>query len=113
MRLLGNNEVLFEREYYSVGGGFIEWKGWEKPEVGKPIYPYGNMTQLKALMRKNNVNLTEVMMANEKAITGIDEVEINRRIDQLLEAIVRKRHVYEIQGNFRGRFGTEYGDVLI
>jgi L-serine dehydratase len=87
MRLLGNNEVLFEREYYSVGGGFIEWKGWEKPEVGKPIYPYGNMTQLKALMRKNNVNLTEVMMANEKAITGIDEVEINRRIDQLLEAM--------------------------
>jgi L-serine dehydratase len=87
MRLLGNNEVLFEREYYSVGGGFIQWKGWVKPECGKPIYPYGNMTQLKALMRKNNVNLTEVMMANEKAITGLGEVEINQRIDQILEAM--------------------------
>lgn len=49
MRLFGNNEVLFEREYYSVGGGFIQWKGWVKPECGKPIYPYGNMTQLKPL----------------------------------------------------------------
>ena len=87
MRLLGNNEVLFEREYYSVGGGFIQWKGWVKSECGKPIYPYGNMTQLKALMRKNNVNLTEVMMANEKAITGVAEIEINQRIDQILEAM--------------------------
>ncbi len=25
--LLGGNETLFELEYYSVGGGFIEWKG--------------------------------------------------------------------------------------
>lgn len=87
MRLLGKNEVLFGREYYSVGGGFIQWKGWEKPECGKPIYPYGNMTQLKELIRKNNVKLTEVMMANEKAITGLAEVEINQGIDQILEAM--------------------------
>lgn len=23
--------VLHEKEYYSVGGGFIQWKGWEPP----------------------------------------------------------------------------------
>jgi L-serine dehydratase len=87
MRLLGNNEVLFEREYYSVGGGFIQWKGWIKPERGKPVYPYGNMAQLQALMRKHKVNLKEVMMANEKALSGLAEVEINRRIDQILQAM--------------------------
>jgi L-serine dehydratase len=28
IRLLGENSIpLFEREYYSVGGGFIQWKG--------------------------------------------------------------------------------------
>ena len=26
-KLLAGKEVLLEQEYYSVGGGFIEWKG--------------------------------------------------------------------------------------
>src|SRR5262249_23286400 len=30
-KLLGGSEVLLEQEYYSVGGGFIEWKGYTPP----------------------------------------------------------------------------------
>src|SRR5262249_25539327 len=29
--LLAGNEPLYELEYYSVGGGFIEWKGYKPP----------------------------------------------------------------------------------
>src|SRR3954470_23697577 len=31
-KLMGGDSVLFEQEYYSVGGGFIEWKGYEAPK---------------------------------------------------------------------------------
>ena len=25
-----------QQEYYSVGGGFIEWKGYQPPKKGQP-----------------------------------------------------------------------------
>ena len=28
VKLLAGEQVLLEQEYYSVGGGFIEWKGY-------------------------------------------------------------------------------------
>ena len=30
-KLMAGNTVVFEQEYYSVGGGFIEWKGYKPP----------------------------------------------------------------------------------
>jgi L-serine dehydratase len=47
IRLLGEDEVVFEREYYSVGGGFLQWKGWKEPKRGTPVYKYENMAQMK------------------------------------------------------------------
>ena len=38
-KLLAGNESLYELEYYSVGGGFIEWKGYKPPEKGNPSIP--------------------------------------------------------------------------
>ena len=35
-KLMAGNKVLFEQEYYSVGGGFIEWKGYKPPKKGRP-----------------------------------------------------------------------------
>src|SRR5580765_8102890 len=32
VKLLAGNAVLLEQEYYSVGGGFIEWKGYTPPK---------------------------------------------------------------------------------
>ena len=39
-KLLAGDKVLLEQEYYSVGGGFIEWKGYTPPKKGQPKYPY-------------------------------------------------------------------------
>src|SRR5262252_1139626 len=45
-KLLAGDQVLLEQEYYSVGGGFIEWKGYEPPRKGQPKYPYATMAEL-------------------------------------------------------------------
>ena len=37
-KLMGGDAVLLEQEYYSVGGGFIEWKGYQPPKKGQPKY---------------------------------------------------------------------------
>ena len=47
-KLMAGDKVLYEQEYYSVGGGFIEWKGYEPPKKGQPKYPYATMKELRA-----------------------------------------------------------------
>src|SRR5207244_9417844 len=37
-KLLAGDEVLLEQEYYSVGGGVIEWKGDRPPKTNAPKY---------------------------------------------------------------------------
>lgn len=87
MRLLGGNGVILEKEYYSTGGGFIQWKGWTEPQRGTPSYPYGNMDQLKAQLNKNAIPLHRLIMENEKAITGGNDEEINGKLDLILKAM--------------------------
>ena len=41
-KLMAGDKVLLEQEYYSVGGGFIEWKGYTPPKKNPPKYPYRN-----------------------------------------------------------------------
>ena len=51
-KLMGGDAVLYELEYYSVGGGFIEWKGYEPPKKGQPKYPYATMAELQKHARR-------------------------------------------------------------
>ena len=37
-KLMAGDTVLLEQEYYSVGGGFIEWKGYTPPKKNAPKY---------------------------------------------------------------------------
>ena len=38
-KLMAGDTVLLEQEYYSVGGGFIEWKGYKPPKKGAAEVP--------------------------------------------------------------------------
>ena len=38
-KLMAGDTVLLEQEYYSVGGGFIEWKGYTPPKKGAAEVP--------------------------------------------------------------------------
>lgn len=84
IRLTAGDQTLLEREYYSVGGGFLQWQGWEESPRGRPKYAYANMAQLLKLLKKHRISLDRLMIANEQAITGMDEDEILTRLDHLM-----------------------------
>ena len=80
--------MLHELEYYSVGGGFIEWKGYEPPKKGAPKYPYSTMKELQAHAEKNKLSIAQIVMANEVAVSGKSEEEINAFIDKITTAMI-------------------------
>ena len=87
-KLMGGDTVLYEQEYYSVGGGFIEWKGYEPPKKGQPKFPYSTMKELQAHAVQNKLSIAQLMMANEVAVSGKSEAEINAFIDKIHGAMV-------------------------
>jgi L-serine dehydratase len=87
-KLMGGDQVLYEQEYYSVGGGFIEWKGYTPPKKGAPKYPYSTIKELQAHAEKNNLSLAQVAMANEVSVSGKSEAEVNAFIDKITTAMV-------------------------
>jgi L-serine dehydratase len=87
-RLMGGDTVLLEQEYYSVGGGFIEWKGYEPPKKGQPKFPYSTMKELQSHADQNKLSIAQLVMANEVAVSGKSEAEINAFIDKIHGAMV-------------------------
>jgi L-serine dehydratase len=87
-KLMGGDQVLNELEYYSVGGGFIEWKGYEPPKKGAPKYPYSTMKELQTHAEKNNLSIAQVIMANEVAVSGKTEAEVTAFVDKITTAMV-------------------------
>jgi L-serine dehydratase len=86
-KLLAGNEVLYEQEYYSVGGGFIEWKGYTPPKKNPPKYPYTNMKELRAHADNNKLTIAQVILANEMAIPGRTEAEVWAFVDKIINAM--------------------------
>jgi L-serine dehydratase len=87
-RLMGGDKVLHELEYYSVGGGFIEWKGYTPPKKGAPKYPYATMKELQTHAEKNKISIAQAILANEVAVSGKSEAEIYAFIDKISNAMV-------------------------
>ena len=69
-KLMAGDTVLFEQEYYSVGGGFIEWKGYTPPKKNPPKYPFRTMKELRKHADNNKMTIAQVMLANEMSISG-------------------------------------------
>ena len=87
-KLMAGDAVLLEQEYYSVGGGFIEWKGYSPPKKGAPKYPYATMKELQAHADRENLSIAQLAMANEIAVSGKSEAEINAFLDKISTAMV-------------------------
>lgn len=88
-RLLAENETLYELEYYSVGGGFIEWKGYTPPIQGQPKYPYALAKDLKKYLIEDKIPLGKLLLENEMAISGKSENEVWHFLDQVAEVMLR------------------------
>lgn len=85
--LMAGNTVLYEQEYYSVGGGFIEWKGYTPPRKNPPKYPYGTMKELRQHAERNGLSIPQVILANEVAVSGKSEDEVYSFIDTIISAM--------------------------
>ena len=88
VKLLAGNEVLLEQEYYSVGGGFIEWKGYTPPKKNPPKYPFATMKELRGHAETNKTTIAKIMLANEMSIAGRSEAEVNAFVDKIINAMV-------------------------
>ena len=87
-KLMAGDEVLLEQEYYSVGGGFIEWKGYTPPKKNPPKYPFATMKELRAHADNNKISIAKVMLANEMSIAGRTEEEVFAFVDKIINAMV-------------------------
>ena len=87
-KLMAGSTVLLEQEYYSVGGGFIEWKGYTPPKKNPPKYPFSTMKELRRHADQNKLTIAQVILANEMAIPGRSEEEVYAFIDKITNAMV-------------------------
>ncbi len=101
------NTALLSREYYSVGGGFLQWKGWKAPERGKPAHPYGSMRRLRERLRETGLTLHELILENESAMTGMPRPEVFARLDEVMVAMIASvERGLEAEGDLPGTLGV-------
>ncbi len=86
-QLLAGDKPLLEQEYYSVGGGFIEWKGYTPPKKGQPKYPYETMAEVLKYAKADKLTLAQVAMANETSVSGKSEAEVYAHLDKIMAAM--------------------------
>jgi L-serine dehydratase len=88
-KLLAGEQSLYELEYYSVGGGFIEWKGYKPPDKGQPKYPYSHAKDLQKYLIDDKIPLEKILLENELAISGTNEKQVWEFLDQVSDVMVR------------------------
>ena len=114
-KLMAGDSVLFEQEYYSVGGGFIEWKGYQPPKKGQPKYPYSTMKGLLEHAERDKLSVAQLVMANEVAVSGKSEEEVAAFVDKIATVMVAivKSGLSMPQGVLPGpiKLKTKAGDV--
>jgi L-serine dehydratase len=86
-KLLAGDQTLYELEYYSVGGGFIEWKGYKPPDKGQPKYPFAHARELKKYLIDDKIPLSQLLLTNEMEISGKDEKQLWEFLDQVAETM--------------------------
>lgn len=104
----GAGAPLLSRTYYSVGGGFIQWEGWEPPVLGEPVHKYGTMTELRSIVKEKGLNLYEIILDNEQAITGASRPTIIRSLDAIISKMEESvKRGLEAEGLLPGALGVQ------
>ncbi len=79
--------ILLDQRYYSVGGGFIRWDGWQPESQRLPAYPYTKMKELLGYLEQSGLSLPEFILRNEMAISRAARTAVLEGIDRILEAM--------------------------
>ena len=74
----GGGRVLREQVYFSIGGGFIARDGEAAPSTQTSLsllrFPFSSAAELLATAAAHRLSIAELMLANESAHRGVDEV---------------------------------------
>jgi L-serine dehydratase len=85
-----SKEILHERIYYSVGGGFVvneetaDADNLKKDQTKLP-YAFTSGTQLLKICKESSMTIAEIMLENEKCWRGKDE--IRKGLDHIWEVM--------------------------
>lgn len=89
LSVFGGQELIATQRYYSVGGGFIQWDGMESGIKSEVPYPYGSMRELKVQLATHDLDLHELIILNEMAITGRSREVIRGDMLRIMDAMDR------------------------
>ena len=84
---------ILSQGYYSVGGGAIVREGEDRSASSFPSvpYPFQNAAALVEIANRNQLQIWEVGLENEKALHSLDEIHAwLRRIWQVMQDCVRR-----------------------
>jgi L-serine dehydratase len=70
----GAHELLAERTYYSVGGGFVRSEGGIVADETRLPYPFATAAELLAHCRETGLPVSEIMLRNESSWRTRDEI---------------------------------------
>jgi L-serine dehydratase len=106
--LLHDGNVVLERIYYSVGGGFVVEEGAAAASVSGPAPPHGFTTAAEMLVEGARVNLTiaELQRANERTRRSDEDISagIHAIWTSMRDCVQRGlRHGGELPGGLRVR----------
>jgi L-serine dehydratase len=83
-----DGNVILSKEYYSIGGGFIKCKDESEPKRNKPKYLYSNFNELRSLVENEHIELYDILLENEMAITGRSEEYIMKKMKDIVHAMI-------------------------
>lgn len=86
-RAFSVDQRIFEREYYSVGGGFIRYKGEVEQEKNKPLYLFSNMDELKKVVNNINKTIPDIILENEMKVSQLSRQEIFIKIYNIIKVM--------------------------
>lgn len=78
--LNSNDEIIYQKTYYSIGGGDIldeEDIAKEKEKIDLP-YVFNSATELIQLCKDNSLSISQLMMENEKSM--LDKKEVKKKL---------------------------------
>ena len=87
-QLVAGNDVIYELEYYSVGGGFIEWNGYTPRRRDSRNIPMRRWGDCGSTPRRTSISIADVILANEIAVGGKSEDQINAFLDKIPRAML-------------------------
>ncbi|MEW5774650.1 MAG: L-serine ammonia-lyase [Thermodesulfobacteriota bacterium] len=89
LRLLDRaGKPVYQRTYYSIGGGSIAFKRQREQARPEPPFPFASMAELRERMHRRRKRLPELMAENEMALSGLDRAGLEAGLDRVLDAML-------------------------